>query len=222
MNPAAEDPRHGRRWHRRHRFRDADRGRLRRDGGLDQRRRSAPPSTKPGFASSTRARNASSAAGSRPPPRASTTSASWRPSRPTSRTRRAPHCPTWPTTPQVVVLQNGLCEERIAAIVGARARDRRDRRVGRLDAGARPLRAHGGGRVPDRPAVGRASTPTSSASRELLEAIGPVTLTTEPARRAVEQARAQLRGLRARHDRRRTARAARARAPLSPARARSR
>src|ERR1051326_2063494 len=65
---------------------------------------------------------------------------------------------------QVVVLQNGLCEDRVAQIVGGgragadrrgRWRDRRDRRLGRVDARARPLRAHRARRVLDRPAVGR-------------------------------------------------------------------
>ena len=102
------------------------------------------------------------------------------------------------------------------------ARDRRDRRVGRVDARARPLRAHRRGRVPDRPPRRASSTTTSRRVAELLEAIGPVTMTQNLRRRAVEQARAQLRGLGARHDRRRAARPARAGAPLSPARARDR
>ena len=117
--PAAEDPRDGRRWHRRHRRGDADRDRLGRHRGLDERRRSAPRSTRPASASSTRARSAWSAAGSRRRPRASTTCASSRPSRPTSRTPRARPCPTSPTTRRSSCCRTACARSASRAIVGA-------------------------------------------------------------------------------------------------------
>ena len=206
--------------HRRHRRGDADRGRLRRHRGVDQRRDPRRGRQGRATASSTTARSARSAAGCRPRPRARYDLCVLATQPPNVEDAARTALPHLADDAQVVVLQNGLCEERIAAIVGADARDRRDRRVGRVDARARALRAHRGRRLPDRPARRAAIDADLRRVGELLEAIGPVTMTREPARRALEQARAQLRGVGARHDRGRAARPARARAALSPARAR--
>ena len=106
-------------WHRRHRRRDADRDRVGRSPRCRPTRRSAPRSTRPAIAWSTRARSASSAAGSRRRPRASTTCASSRPSRRTSRTPRAPPCPTSPTMPRSSCCRTACARSGSPRIVGA-------------------------------------------------------------------------------------------------------
>ena len=151
--------------------------------------------------------------------RASTTSASSRPSRRTSRRPRAPPCPTSPRTRRSSCCRTACARSGSPAIVGD------ERVIGAIVAWGASMpepgryeRTASGGFT-----IGRLSGVVDDDLRrvgELLEAIGPVDADREPARRAVEQARAQLRGLGARHDRGRAARAARPPAPLSPARAR--
>ena len=143
MNPQPQDPRDGRRRNRRHRRGHADRGRRAGDGRCrrTQAIRAAVDKSRLSHRRRWRRRARSAAWISPAAGRHATIFAciAVQPPNVEDATRTALRYRISPRTMRiVVVLSNGLCEQRVAAIAGADRDDgRRDRRVGRVDAASR-------------------------------------------------------------------------------------